>query len=76
MRACFPRTHPLQVEAHNSNPERGKTGSNRHSTGENGTNNAGHQTRITTRNQQTPHHPKMTKNAHSTKKDEKQQIRQ
>ena len=34
MRACFPRTHPLQVEAHNSNPERGKTGSNRHSTGE------------------------------------------
>ena len=34
MRACFPRTHPFQVEAHNSNPERGKTGSNRHSTGE------------------------------------------
>ena len=34
MRACFPRTHPLQVEAHNSNPRRGKTGSNRHSTGE------------------------------------------
>ena len=37
MRACFSRTHPLQVEDHNSNPKRGKTGSNRHSTGENGT---------------------------------------
>ena len=37
MRACFPRTHPFQVEAHNSNPGRGRTGSNRHSTGENGT---------------------------------------
>ena len=37
MRACFSRTHPLQVEARNSNPGRGKTGSNRHSTGENGT---------------------------------------
>ena len=37
MRACFPRTHPLQVEANNSNPELGRTGSNRHSTGENGT---------------------------------------
>ena len=37
MRTCFPRTHPLRVEAHNSNPGRGKTGSNRHSTGENGT---------------------------------------
>lgn len=34
MRACFSRTHPLRVEAHNSNPERRKTGSNRHSTGE------------------------------------------
>ena len=34
MRACFPRTHPLRVAARNSNPGRGRTGSNRHSTGE------------------------------------------
>lgn len=73
MRACFPRTHPLQVEARNSNPGRGKTGSNRHSTGEKSTPHAGHQTRITTQAQQVPHHPRMTKNAHSTKKDEKRQ---
>ena len=75
MRACFPRTHPLQVEDHNSNPWRGKTGSNRHSTGEKSAPNAGagHQARITTQAQQTPHHPTMTRNAHLAKKDEKRQ---
>lgn len=76
MRACFSRTHPLQVEARNSNPGRGKTGSNRHSTGEKSTPHAGHQTRIMTQAQQVPHHPRITKNAHSTKKDEKQQTAQ
>ena len=75
MRACFPRTHPLRVEVHNSNPGRGKTGSNRHSTGEKSAPNAGHQTRIMTQAQQVPHHPKTMKNAHSAKKDEKQQTR-
>ena len=49
MRACFPRTHPLRVEAHNSNPRRGKTGSNRHSTGENGT----QQCRVSNKNHDT-----------------------
>ena len=48
MRVCFSRTHPLRVEAHNSNPRRGKTGSNRHSTGEksapNGALNKNHDT--------------------------------
>ena len=73
MRACFPRTHPLQVETHNSNPERGKTGSNRHSTGEKSAPHAGYQARIMTQAQQTPHRPKMTKNVHSAKKDEQQQ---
>ena len=73
MRACFPRTHPFQVEAHNSNPERGRTGSNRYSTGEKSAPHAGYQARIMIQAQQTPHHPTMTRNAHSTKKDEKQQ---
>lgn len=33
MWACFPRTHPFQVETTTLTPKRGKTGSNRHSTG-------------------------------------------
>ena len=74
MRTCFSRTHPFQVEARNSNPERGRTGSNRHSTGEKlAPDNAGYQTRIMTQAQQTPRHPKTMRSAHSTKKDEKQQ---